>query len=277
MTKPVQFKRGEKDYFDKQAKFSKSTEVTSKFFQEFLKFLAKEKTSYLILDFGCGEGIYSRAIASEKNDAHIIGVDLSRFCIKNAMEKTPVGDKHKLSFLVCDCEKLPFRSEIFDAIVFTSILHHLPSLATLGRISNTVKKGGYLFLDEPSNLNNPLMLLSTKMFPLLPIEVRASLVGSTIDSPLVDNPQRIAFTAGTLRRSLIGLGYELIREERGQIFGFLIDYTFRAFPWFRHLISSSVESSLRQLESLLINRTPFRIFCSSIRLWCRKNNKYAFG
>jgi len=66
----------------------------------------------LIVDVGCGEGYYARALAESLLSPAIIGVDLSRDAILAAARQSP-----SLLWLVGDLTHLPFADHSVDALV----------------------------------------------------------------------------------------------------------------------------------------------------------------
>jgi len=116
----------------------------------FIKKYLKRRKKWCWLDIGCGpaENI-KRNILSLMSDRNIyIGVDVSRNLLKKAREnifngifiKRPMGNL-----------ELPYG--VFDYVSFFGTLHHdeFPK-ETLMKVSSLLKKGGYLFLREPTDI-----------------------------------------------------------------------------------------------------------------------------
>lgn len=66
----------------------------------------------LIVDVGCGEGYYARALAESTLYPTLVGVDLSRDAILAAARQAP-----SLNWLVGDLTRLPFADGSIDAII----------------------------------------------------------------------------------------------------------------------------------------------------------------
>ena len=111
----------------------------------------------LILDYGCGDGSFSRFIETElKND--VIGVDLSDGMVRYASRKG--GD---FGYLVVDCHVLPFRDESFDAIVAIGIFHHLDLRKAISECKRLLRRNGSLVVFEPNSLC-PLSFIGRRFF-----------------------------------------------------------------------------------------------------------------
>ncbi len=106
-----------------------------------------------ILLLGCGAGRYARALVRHLPGRIVIGGDLSRRALSEAVA---VGaGPHYLAF---DAQELPFIDESFDAVLFLDVLEHVPNPdQLLGECARVLKPGGVLhyFLpleDEPGTL-----------------------------------------------------------------------------------------------------------------------------
>ena len=100
----------------------------------------------LVLDYGCGDGYFSRFIKVElKNDA--IGVDLSSGMIKYASKKGK-----DTGYLIADCHELPFGDQLFDAIVAIGIFHHLDLQKAVSECKRLLRRNGFFVVFEPNSL-----------------------------------------------------------------------------------------------------------------------------
>jgi ubiquinone/menaquinone biosynthesis C-methylase UbiE len=133
-----------------------------------------------LLDVGCGTG-RSQAVYRE-HSARYTGIDLSLASLALARRRDPAS-----RWLQADACRLPFGDESFDAVAFSSVLHHLstphPALAEARRV---LRPGGWVFAFDP-NLLHPAMALfrhpkspfyrsegvSPDERPLLPATLRA--------------------------------------------------------------------------------------------------------
>lgn len=70
---------------------------------------------------GCGAGRYVRALQRYRPDLWVVGGDLSRVALREAVQRDPDG-----RYVVLDACHLPFAAESFDAVVFLDVLEHVP-------------------------------------------------------------------------------------------------------------------------------------------------------
>jgi SAM-dependent methyltransferase len=114
--------------------------------------MAAPRTGMRILDLGCGTG-QSRRLYREWAGFYT-GVDLSFAALCLARRKFP-GDP----WLRADALHLPFADESFDAVCFSSVLHHIPGFgAALAEARRLLVPGGRAFAFDP-NLLHPAMAL----------------------------------------------------------------------------------------------------------------------
>jgi SAM-dependent methyltransferase len=115
-------------------------------FSDLVRPLANER----LLDVGCGSGAFTEHVSAM--DLRTVGVDLSFQLIRSA-----VGKISSSNFMVGDAEILPFGDNQFDIIIFSGILHHLPTLKfAFDEAHRILKPGGRLFAYDP-NAQNPAM------------------------------------------------------------------------------------------------------------------------
>lgn len=132
-----------------------------------------------LLDVGCGTG-QSRRIYI-KYCKRYVGVDLSPGVIELARKTHPDSE-----WTVGDATKLPFPDASFDAVAFSSVLHHIPNyIDALTEAMRVLRPGGQVFAYDP-NLLHPAMALiryprshlynpigvSPNERPLLPVRLR---------------------------------------------------------------------------------------------------------
>lgn len=80
------------------------------------------------LDAGCGEGVLSCLMATERG-AHVSAIDYSRPNIDAARQRAlSLGSPSEtIHFEVGDAESLPFGDETFDCVVSNHVLEHIPN------------------------------------------------------------------------------------------------------------------------------------------------------
>jgi SAM-dependent methyltransferase len=112
-----------------------------------------------VLEIGCGTGLFSRSLA--QTGARVIAIDLSW----DLLTQVGGGDKVTIVPALADAEFLPFHSDTFDAVVGSSVLHHLQPVVALAEVFRVVRAGGYVAFAEP-NMFNPQIAIQ-KNIPLI--------------------------------------------------------------------------------------------------------------
>jgi ubiquinone/menaquinone biosynthesis C-methylase UbiE len=113
--------------------------------------------SGLFLDYGCGDGSFSRFI-KEELAAVVVGVDVSALMARYASARGK-----GVNYLVADCHALPFKNESFDAVVGIGIFHHLNLKTAMFECSRVLRRGGFLVTFEPNSLGL-LSFMGRKLF-----------------------------------------------------------------------------------------------------------------
>jgi len=109
------------------------------------------------LEIGCGTGMFTEMWA--RTGAQIVGVDISEALLEKARSRNlPTTQVQFLAkrFENCDVEGP------FDAVIGSSVLHHLDIEAALVKIYGLLKPGGRLSFAEP-NMLNPLVFMERKL------------------------------------------------------------------------------------------------------------------
>jgi 2-polyprenyl-3-methyl-5-hydroxy-6-metoxy-1,4-benzoquinol methylase len=106
------------------------------------------------LEIGCGTGMFTEMFA--ETGAHLVAVDLSPDLLEKARNRNLPPDKVQfLEKRFEDCEvEAPF-----DAIIGSSILHHLDLEAALTKIYALLKPGGIMSFAEPNMLNPQVFIM----------------------------------------------------------------------------------------------------------------------
>jgi 2-polyprenyl-3-methyl-5-hydroxy-6-metoxy-1,4-benzoquinol methylase len=101
-----------------------------------------------ILDLGCADGFYSRAIAGRGNQ--VIGIEANpEYVCDSSPDANPC-------FLQARGEKLPFEDGYFDSVLCIDVIEHVEDDAVvLSEISRVLRPGGQLVLSVP-NVEFPL-------------------------------------------------------------------------------------------------------------------------
>src|SRR3989344_3944184 len=101
----------------------------------------------LVLDVACGQGLFSRALASE--GAHVTAADIAPELIAIAKKLGPAS----VHYLVASASRTPLPDESFDAAICVLALQNIKDLSgALAQVSHLLKKGGsfVIVLNHPA-------------------------------------------------------------------------------------------------------------------------------
>jgi SAM-dependent methyltransferase len=143
-----------------------------------------------VLEIGCGSGLFTRFIA--ETGVTIVAVDISRELLEIARQRTPPDGR--ITFLDKRFEDCDVDGP-FDAVVGSSVLHHLDIFPALTKIFGLLKPGGVLSFTEPNMLNPQVMV--QKNIPW-------------IKARLGDSPDETAFFRWQMQSLLRRAGFERI-------------------------------------------------------------------
>lgn len=118
----------------------------------------------MLLDLGCGSGIYSRPLARRLGDGVVVGFDLSMPMLNYASSRARVLGFENLLFVHGNAVRLPFLDNQFDAANCTATIHLFSStelLKILKEVKRTLKPGGRF---TTSCLRNILSGATSKRF-----------------------------------------------------------------------------------------------------------------
>lgn len=102
-----------------------------------------------VLDFGCGVGRMSNALA--EHGLQVVGVDIAASMVERA--ETLNAHRDRLSFVAYDGGELPFPDNSFDAATTLIVLQHCPprvQVAAIMQLQRVVRPGGLLIFQVPS-------------------------------------------------------------------------------------------------------------------------------
>lgn len=109
-----------------------------------------------LLDAGCGTGAMLQLFSKDCPEKVYTGIDLSENMIKVAQKKKISN----VSFIVGDCENLPFENNSFDVVTCSMSFHHYPNpekfFCSLFRV---LKPGGRFILRDVTSKSKVLMWL----------------------------------------------------------------------------------------------------------------------
>ena len=100
-----------------------------------------------VIDLGCGEGKFTRGLASLFAD--VTGLDVKERKIAEAAARArELGVD--VTFLAGSADRIPFENRYFDAVIFSNSLHHMPDPAdALMEALRVLRTGGLLSVMEP--------------------------------------------------------------------------------------------------------------------------------
>ena len=111
--------------------------------QNLFRMLERESGLGDAVEFGCGTGYFTRAIA--ENATHVTATDLSPDMLEVA--KAKLKGLGNVSFQVEDSESTSFPSETFDTALMANMLHTVDDpLKALRECYRVLKKGGTLLI-----------------------------------------------------------------------------------------------------------------------------------
>jgi 2-polyprenyl-3-methyl-5-hydroxy-6-metoxy-1,4-benzoquinol methylase len=106
------------------------------------------KPGMRVVEVGCGTGLFTEMFA--RSGAHILAVDISPDLLVYARARNLPADQvefREARFEDCDVDGP------FDAVIGSSVLHHLDMKAALKTIFGLLKPGGKMAFAEPNMLN----------------------------------------------------------------------------------------------------------------------------
>lgn len=195
----------------------------------------------LVCEIGCGVGNFTERFA--KSGAALVAVDISPDLIDLARRRGLPGDR--VTFLQKRVEDLDLDRS-FDAIIGSSVLHHLNMSEALPRIAELLKPGGWFSFAEP-NMLNPQVFAERHFRFLFP---RVS-------------PDETAFVRFSLGRDLEACGFS--------------EVSIVPFDWLHPSTPRCLIGMVSSLGSL-VERVPLvREFSGSLLIRARKptDSKYA--
>jgi ubiquinone/menaquinone biosynthesis C-methylase UbiE len=137
--------------------------------------LGKVSTGSMVLDVGCGTGIYTIPL-TKKTDALVLGLDSARDMIKKARIKE---DGQRVEWQIGDAENLPFNNAHFDCAIMTMMIHQIVNKKkATDEIYRVLKKNGTLVIMTKSHgqLKRSVIMdfpkirqIDLKRFPTIPM------------------------------------------------------------------------------------------------------------
>lgn len=129
----------EQQLFDKYFEGKHWKQHPTTYAASYAQFLSSQNFSGLLVDVGCGNG---RDVAFfHQAGFKVAGIDYSLSEINTARDSQP-----RCSFLVANCEEIPFRDQAIGAYFMINVIHYVDPRQTLAELHRTLQKEGYLFV-----------------------------------------------------------------------------------------------------------------------------------
>lgn len=123
---------------------------------EFIAQGANLRAGVRALEIGCGTGMFTELFA--KTGAQLIAIDISPDLLGKARKRNV--PEHKAEFIESRFEDCGIHGP-FDAVIGSSVLHHLEIEQALPKIFDLLKPGGYMAFAEPNMLNPQVLMERT--------------------------------------------------------------------------------------------------------------------
>lgn len=180
------------------------------------------------LEIGCGTGLFTAMFAA--SGARIIAVDLSPDLLMIARRRGLAGVEFRQQpFEECDVDGP------FDAVIGSSVLHHLDLTRAWPKIFALLKPGGWLSAAEP-NLLNPQVFCERRFRRWFPYV----------------SPDEAAFVRSQLRRDLERVGFTSI--------------SIVPFDWLHPATPQPLIPVVRRMGAVLERVWPLREFAGSLSI-----------
>jgi len=184
------------------------------------------------LEIGCGSGLFTEVFAA--TGATVLAVDISAELLNFARRRRLPVDR--IEFRAAEFEKCDLDGP-FDAVIGSSVLHHLDLPAAFQRIFELLRPGGVMSFAEP-NLLNP-QVLAERSLRFLPCFRYVS-------------PDETAFIRWRLARTLRQVGFAAIDIQ--------------PFDWLHPATPRRLIPTVRALGHALERLPLFREFAGSLRI-----------
>ena len=120
----------------------------------------------LLLDIGTADGEMMYELNNNASfDIYSVGIEISPEIIKfSRLFLKKSKNKQNLNFINADSDFLPLRNEIFNFLIGTSLIEHVPNpYMTLKEIKRVASKRSQILLTTPNPLYQPLFKLLAKL------------------------------------------------------------------------------------------------------------------
>jgi 2-polyprenyl-3-methyl-5-hydroxy-6-metoxy-1,4-benzoquinol methylase len=144
-----------------------------------------------VLELGCGTGHFTRELAT--TGAMIDAIDISPELLAAAREYCAVAN---VTFQIQNAYALDYEDSVFDVVVGSSVLHHLPIKPAIREIYRVLRPRGKIRFTEPNMLN-----------PQIAIQKNVP----AVKRRLGDSADETAFFRWSLARLLREIGFRCVQ------------------------------------------------------------------
>lgn len=187
-----------------------------------------------VMEIGCGTGMFTEWFA--QTGANILAVDLSADLLEKARErKLP---PQRVTFLESPFEACEERGP-FDAVIGSSVLHHLDCTVALKKIFGMLRPGGMFSFCEP-NMLNPQVWFCLKFRKYFPEY----------------SPDETAFVRWSMAKLLSDAGFSNI--------------SIKPFDWLHPAVPETLIPVVKGIEWMCERTLGIREFAGSLSIVARK-------
>jgi ubiquinone/menaquinone biosynthesis C-methylase UbiE len=123
--------------------------LVKKYEAELVLDLLKPGPGEIIIDAGCGTGVFTLDILSF--GTHVIGIDISLPMLMRAVQKTRGYDFHTV---LADMSHLPFSENVFDKVISVTALEFIEDAkGALKELFRVTKRGGWIVVATLNRLS----------------------------------------------------------------------------------------------------------------------------
>jgi 2-polyprenyl-3-methyl-5-hydroxy-6-metoxy-1,4-benzoquinol methylase len=189
-----------------------------------------------VLEIGCGTGVFTEMFAG--TGAKIVAVDISRELLDKAQAKgLPTEQVQFLESRFEDCDLIG----PFDAVIGSSVLHHLEITPALATIYKLLKPNGILSFAEP-NMLNPQIAIQKNI--------------SWIKRKKGDSPDETAFLSWKIYNLLCRAGF--------------VDIRITSFDWLHPATPLKLVDAVDKIGFIFEKIPIIREFAGSLHIYARR-------